>query len=207
MRSDPSLPPIDPHQDIVGAALEARDPDFLFTPYDKHSRRLLIDALAKPDESLHQIAQRCRTSVEALALWMARPDVEKQLATTKSALHAAILSLHTTVKQHLQIEADKNLAYTDQPYLDYKRHTRDAARKAATLLHKIARPRPTTRPVPPTSPPRTTDNNLPTKARSVPNAGDERGAIPPTTAPATPAAKLQARAGATAPGPRATGSA
>jgi hypothetical protein len=61
--------------------------------------------------------------------------------------------------------------------------------------------------VPPTSPPRTTDNNLPTKARSVPNAGDERGAIPPTTAPATPAAKLQARAGATDSGPSATGSA
>src|ERR1051325_7065999 len=151
MRSDPSLPPIDPHQDIVGAALEARDPDFLFTPYDKHSRRLLIEALAKPDQSLHQIAQRCRTSIEALALWMARPDIEQQISATKTAaaqrnqltaecaLHDAILSLHTTVKQHLQIEADKNLAYADQPYLDYKRHTRDAARKAANVLHKTPR--------------------------------------------------------------------
>lgn len=120
-----------------------------FSP-DPDTADSLIDQLGSPDITLSDVAEMNNVSIEALTLWMIRPDIARRLNNIESAilrrtrliatnfLPAAAKVLHSILINH----------ESQEHTLPEPSHTaRDVARKAASLLHRLSRPAPLSRAV------------------------------------------------------------
>jgi len=111
---------------------------------------LLLDQLADPDLSFHQVASLNNTSTEALAAFIASPDIQQRLLTLQQAaatrtrlvtsgslLHAA--RALTRILQDFVTESAQAGPEPKTPVAAEQRHrARESARKAAALLFRLA---------------------------------------------------------------------
>lgn len=117
-----------------------------FTPSPAVAAQVL-EALGNPDFTLRDVSRQHKTTVEALALWMTRPDIAARLHAIHSAithraslmannfLPGAVKLLVSIINNHL---ADEH-AHEPQPLAPEPRRHRENARKAANALVRLAR--------------------------------------------------------------------
>lgn len=163
-----------------------------FSP-DPDTADSLIDQLGSPDITLSDVAEMNNVSIEALTLWMIRPDIARRLNNIESAilrrtrliatnfLPAAAKVLHSILINH----------ESQEHTLPEPSHTaRDVARKAASLLHRLSRPAPLSSAVSPTSksinPPKSPPAPPPTSASSPSASPDLDASMPPASCPPLP---------------------
>lgn len=146
----------------------------IFTPADEQQADEVLACLADPDCSLSAIARRCNTTVPALTAWMTRPEIAARLDALESALarrlrlqvadtlpavaHALTQILRDALNELTHPASDS----TSTPRTPEQRHrTRESARKAASLLVRLAtfRGGPAPQPRPRRDPGPTNDNN------------------------------------------------
>jgi hypothetical protein len=150
-----------------------------FTPSDQTAAAILDDFAAQ-DLTLRGIADKHDTTLEALTLWLARPDIAQRLVALESACAARA---RLVVANNLAAIANKLLHLLDEAKLDHesihrvpatthhafsaRMQSRESARKTANLLLRIARYTPLNNTTPPTSP---SPNGSPTRERGVADA-------------------------------------
>jgi hypothetical protein len=125
-------------------------PAAAFAPPESAIAAILGD-LADPDLSLRDVAEANNTTLDALALFLARPDMAERLEAIESlaarrARLIATLSLDKLAATLARIieETDAELAHVpvnpkSLPALEQRRRTRETARRAGALLLRIAR--------------------------------------------------------------------
>ena len=152
--------------------------DATFTPFTPPAHQIdeIIDALGSPDNTLREVANEYQTTLEAITLWMTRPDIARRLDNIQSAvarrtrliatnfLPGVTRLLNSIINQHLADEYE----HEPQPLTAEPRRHRENARKAGLLLFRLAkfvespaRDHPD-RPPQPTSPSRPSPNPPPT---------------------------------------------
>ncbi len=167
---------------------ESRD---IFIPTD-HERRVLLELVQSPQESLESIAHELKITLAALTLYLATDDAaslfaQADLANARRARTAAAAQLEqcigalslmisdwvTDVTHNLRRETPKSRREQDRE--------QESTRRAATLLYRIANftpktltvptPAPTPTPTPPPAPPlpakREVGGEVPESARAV----------------------------------------
>ena len=117
----------------------------------------LIDDLGSPDLTLRDVAGTYKTTLEALTLWMTRADIATRINNIESAVARrtrliATNFLPSTVQLLNQILNNQHEEEREPSTSAERRRTRDSARKAATLLYRLARFTPGAAPAPPGSP-------------------------------------------------------
>ena len=135
----------------------------IFDPAPAAADQVVAD-LADPLRTLMGIADEHQTSLEALTLWMVRPDIALRLHALQSAAVArarliALAYLPRTVPVLAevindyadQLKAPRRPGPVDAPVARERRRAADGARKAITLLTNLTRLAPP--PPPPTPPP------------------------------------------------------
>jgi hypothetical protein len=148
----------------------------------------VIDALSDPDTTLRSIALRFNTTLESLTRWMQRLDIAARLDAIEQAiarrarllatnyLPSIVTHLITTLDNAQSEEAHPTQpASTDLKTLDLRRRAREASRKAAGLLARLARFIPAKQSNSSSSPP----------ARRRPHQSTPTTPITPTAQPAT----------------------
>lgn len=158
-------------------------PGPFFNPDPEATDRVLHD-LSQPNLSLLEVAEAHETSVQALTLFMARPDIAERLDTIDSAVsrrarHIAANHLGfgartlATILEEYTDEALNTPVAPNTAAREQRRHARETARKAVSLLLRIAHYHPRTAPpiasprsAPPAAP--AAQSALPTKPNSVP---------------------------------------
>lgn len=170
----------------------------------------VLDALADPDITLRDVAEQFDTSIEALTLWMARPDIAARIAAIQAAavtrvrliatnfLASAVSTLLSVIDDYREHISRQPVRPTDAHAVAEHRRARDGARRSIQLLNRIARlPLPhadglaaamPTAPTAPTPPAAPREVNAPSARRDVP-APAETGAANPAN-PATPPSPL-----------------
>src|ERR1043165_3963474 len=110
----------------------------------------VLDDLCDPSMSFEDVANHVNCSLDALAAWMTRPDIQERLANlaTSAALRARMLaalqlpSAVNTISQILRAyaTAEQSAAPRATPEAQAHQETqRTSARRAAHLLLRIAR--------------------------------------------------------------------
>ena len=195
--SDPDLTP--PHPVTPSPS---HDPLPIFHP-SATTAATIINELASNEITLLDIADRHETTLEALTLWMIRPDIAERLNAFESACArrarltvANSLNAIANTLLHLLAEAkDDHASVHRVPAATHhafaaRMQSRESARKAANLLLRIARYTPLADNAPPT--PHHPKKN-PTRERAVsdaplappPRSAQPTNAATPTTAPVT----------------------
>ena len=123
--------------------------DETFTPFTPSPAVAteVIDALGSPDNTLRDVAVDFKTTVEALTLWMTRPDIAARLDAIQSAvtrrtrlmatnfLPGVVRLLNSIIDHYSEDEHERE----PQPLAPEPRRHRENARKAAALLIRLAR--------------------------------------------------------------------
>ncbi|MFA6046378.1 MAG: hypothetical protein WC718_15445, partial [Phycisphaerales bacterium] len=116
-----------------------------FTPTREIADQV-IDALGSPDNTLREVASDFNTTVEALTLWMTRPDIADRLNAIHSAvtyrsrliatnfLPGVVRLLNSIIDNHL---ADEH-GHEPVPLSREPRLHRENVRKAAALIFRIS---------------------------------------------------------------------
>ncbi len=175
-------------------------PDPLHFHPDATTAATIVNELASNETTLRDIADRHDTTLEALTLWMTRPDIAQRLSALESACArrarltvANSLNAIANTLLHLLAEAkDDHASVHRVPAATHhafaaRMQSRESARKAANLLLRIARYTPLADNAPPT--PHDPKKN-PTRQRGVsdaPLAPPPRSAQPTHAATATTA--------------------
>lgn len=170
----------------------------------------VLDALADPDITLRDVAEQFDTSIEALTLWMARPDIAARIAAIQAAavtrvrliatnfLASAVSTLLSVIDDYREHISRQPVRPTDSHAVAEHRRARDGARRSIQLLNRIARlPLPhadgLAAPVPtaPAAPAAPRGANAPSARRDIPAPAETSAATPATPpTPATPASPL-----------------
>lgn len=167
----------------------------------------VLDALADPDITLRDVANSFDTSIEALTLWMARPDIAARIAAIQAAavtrvrliatnfLASAVSTLLSVIDDYREHISRQPVRPTDSHAVAEHRRARDGARRSIQLLNRIAR-----LPLPhsdglaaamPTAPAALRAANAPSARRDIPAPAESCAATPATPpTPATPASPL-----------------
>lgn len=174
----------------------------------------LIHHLCDPDHSLSSVANLHKTSLEALSLFIARPDIQARLLTLASAaaskarldaalcLPGAVRTLRIDLSEYLEEATSSPVNPGSTESLEQRRRARETARRGISLLLRIARFDPTK----PIRAPRPAALLRPATARPAstgPSASDElldraieifRSSVQPSPAATPPAAAPTAAA-------------
>ncbi|MBX3358411.1 MAG: hypothetical protein KF745_08280 [Phycisphaeraceae bacterium] len=172
----------------------------------------ILDSVTDPTLTLRDVAELHHTTVEALVLWFAEPEIAERLDQIESTiarrtrivasnfLPAATIALGRSIDEHNADEAHFPVRPGDQRGLELRRRSRETARRAAALLLRLAnftpgprrysyssRPTPT-QPSTPSSPPSAAPPPAPTSAAPSPAAPTALSPAPhsaiPSRAPA-----------------------
>ncbi|MBX3357249.1 MAG: hypothetical protein KF745_02355 [Phycisphaeraceae bacterium] len=166
----------------------------------------ILDSVTDPTLTLRDVADLHNTTVEALVLWFAEPEIAERLDQIESTiarrtrivasnfLPAATIALGRSIDEHNADEAHFPVRPGDQRGLELRRRSRETARRAAALLLRLANFTPgprrifySTRPAP--TPPLTpAPSSAPSPSRAL-----EPAPLPQPTSP-LPAATARAPA-------------
>lgn len=122
----------------------------LFSP----SRSLepeILEAFSDPTFSLIALARLYDTSLDALTAWLDRPDIRLRLAALESAcarrnrlvaaarIPKVVLACERIIDEYLDEEANHPIDPCHAPAKEQRRRSRETARRAASLIHRISR--------------------------------------------------------------------
>src|SRR3954467_9989149 len=122
----------------------------ILAPPDEQIPRVIND-LINQNYSFMFVAELHHTTVEALTLWMSRPDVAARLDAFEAAtarrirlitingLPAAIIALNLSVSGYTHEESNVPINDASIKQLEQRRRSRETARRAISLLMRIAR--------------------------------------------------------------------
>jgi len=79
----PPIPADAPQEALSDLPPETHAPDF--NPRDPRQIQSILDLFTNPDLSLRDIADQSNTTLQALTLWLARPDITEQLLDLECA--------------------------------------------------------------------------------------------------------------------------
>ncbi|MFA6046351.1 MAG: hypothetical protein WC718_15310 [Phycisphaerales bacterium] len=166
--------------------------DATFTPFTPSPALAaqVIDALGSPDNTLRDVAADFSTTLEALTLWMTRPDIAARLDAIQSAvtrrtrlmatnfLPGVVRLLNSIIDHYHEDEHERE----PQPLAPEPRRHRENARKAAALLIRLAKltgtPSPREHPNPAAPPP--------LRGTALGGTALQSGAPPIASAPSSP---------------------
>ncbi|MBX3358356.1 MAG: hypothetical protein KF745_08005 [Phycisphaeraceae bacterium] len=152
----------------------------------------ILDSVTDPTLTLRDVADLHHTTVEALVLWFAEPEIAERLDHIESTiarrtrivafnfLPAATIALGRSIDEHNADEAHFPVRSGDQRGLELRRRSRETARRAAALLLRLANFTP--------GPRRATDTRPASPPPSAPPP-QRQSTTPPQPAPA-PASRL-----------------
>ncbi|MBX3358725.1 MAG: hypothetical protein KF745_09875 [Phycisphaeraceae bacterium] len=166
----------------------------------------ILDSVTDPTLTLRDVADLHHTTVEALVLWFAEPEIAERLDHIESTiarrtrivasnfLPAATIALGRSIDEHNADEAHFPVRPGDQRGFELRRRSRETARRAAALLLRLANFTPgprrysySTRPVPtPPSTPTPESSPSPLTAPQPPTPTTTPSRLH-TTSPAEPA--------------------
>ncbi|MBX3357913.1 MAG: hypothetical protein KF745_05750 [Phycisphaeraceae bacterium] len=124
----------------------------------------ILDALADPDVTLREVAEIHSTTLEALTLFITRPDIAERLRLIESAvahrtrliavnfLPSVVKTLNRILDEHNAEESHVPIPATNLRALEYRRRARETARRAASLLLRLSRFSPGAAPIPAAAP-------------------------------------------------------
>ncbi|MBX3358801.1 MAG: hypothetical protein KF745_10255 [Phycisphaeraceae bacterium] len=128
-----------------------------FNPPPELASRIL-DSVTDPTITLRDVAELHDTTVEALVVWFARPEIAERLDQIESAiarrtrivasnfLPSVTTTLGRSIDEHNSDEAHFPVRPTDQRGMELRRRSRETARRAAGLLVRLANFTPGPRP-------------------------------------------------------------
>ena len=182
-----------------------------FTPADERQTADVLSCLGDPDLTLADAAHRHNTTLAALTLWMAQPEIAARLDALESAFARktrlgvadALPGVASTLVEIVRDTLDELTHIPKNPHstrsLEQRSRARESGRKAAALLLRLAtfrggpaplprvpRDRTSADPLPPRQTP-TLEDNLDRLTRVgvtiARQAGDERPPEPPLPCP------------------------
>ncbi|MBX3357497.1 MAG: hypothetical protein KF745_03625 [Phycisphaeraceae bacterium] len=110
----------------------------------------ILDSVTDPTLTLRDVADLHNTTVEALVLWFAEPEIAERLDHIESTiarrtrivasnfLPAATIALGRSIDEHNSDESHFPVRPGDQRGLELRRRSRETARRAAALLLRLA---------------------------------------------------------------------
>ncbi|MBX3356866.1 MAG: hypothetical protein KF745_00410 [Phycisphaeraceae bacterium] len=110
----------------------------------------ILDSVTDPTLTLRDVADLHHTSVEALVLWFAEPEIAERLDHIESTiarrtrivasnfLPAATIALGRSIDEHNSDESHFPVRPGDQRGLELRRRSRETARRATALLLRLA---------------------------------------------------------------------
>ncbi|MBX3358071.1 MAG: hypothetical protein KF745_06560 [Phycisphaeraceae bacterium] len=110
----------------------------------------ILDSVTDPTLTLRDVADLHHTTVEALVLWFAEPEIAERLDHIESTiarrtrivasnfLPAATIALGRSIDEHNADESHFPVRPGDQRGLELRRRSRETARRAAALLLRLA---------------------------------------------------------------------
>ncbi|MBX3359452.1 MAG: hypothetical protein KF745_13615 [Phycisphaeraceae bacterium] len=153
----------------------------------------ILDSVTDPTLTLRDVADLHNTTVEALVLWFAEPEIAERLDQIESTiarrtrivasnfLPAATIALGRSIDEHNSDEAHFPVRAGDQRGLELRRRSRETARRAAALLLRLANFTPGPRHS--TSTPRPAHAPSPTRTPTPAPSSQSIAPYPPTAPP------------------------
>ena len=121
-----------------------------FSPPDD-SIAAIFDDLNRPDTTLREIAESRGATIDALTLWMARPDIAARLSALESGiarrtrmvaanyLTFAVKAVAGIIREYNDEENNTLLNPNSRADREQRRRARETARRAASLLLRLAK--------------------------------------------------------------------